>query len=188
MTVLVGITGSIGVLGIHAYLARLAAEPDVRIRAVMTTTAAAIVSPAALGALLRCPVVSDEWQREQAVPPSKHVEDVDVLLIAPATATTMSYCAAGAAPNLVSACYLAHEGPTIFAPAMAPEMLAHPATQRNLRVLAEDGAIVLETGRGLQVSSGRWVDGALCDYSVMRDAVFGAIERHSRRRVSYGID
>jgi phosphopantothenoylcysteine decarboxylase/phosphopantothenate--cysteine ligase len=182
MKVLVGITGSIGVLNIHSYLARLAAEPGVHLRAVMTATAARIVNPAALGALLRCPVVSEEWQREQAIPPSTHVEDVDVFLIAPATATTMSYCAAGAAQNLVSACYLAHEGPTVFAPSMAPEMLAHPATKRNLRILAEDGAIVLETGRGLQVSSGRWVDGALCDYSIMRDAVIGSVGLQSRRR------
>ena len=54
MKILVGLTGAIGVLGIHAYLLRLAAEPDAEVALMMTPTAARIIDPGALGAVLRC--------------------------------------------------------------------------------------------------------------------------------------
>jgi phosphopantothenoylcysteine decarboxylase/phosphopantothenate--cysteine ligase len=186
MRVLVGITGAIGVLGVHAYLVRLAVEPDVTIALMMTTTAARIVDPGALGAVLRCPVTVDPWQKNQAVPASALTEEVDVLLVAPASATTIAYCATGTAANIVSACYLSHTRRCVFAPTMAPEMLNHPAVQRNLRTLATDNVVVLPNGQGLQISSGRWTGGGLCDYATLRDAVFN-VTNSSAREVDRGV-
>ena len=171
MNLLFGISGSIAVLGIHAYLARLMTERHIRVSAVMTRTAASIVNPAALGAILRAQVVVDDWNSGQARPPCSLVEECDVMLVAPASATTIAFCAGGVAANIVSACYLAHRGRTLFAPAMAPTMLHHPAVERNLRQLAADGAEILPCSRGFQVSSGQWSDGGLCDFSQMGGAL-----------------
>ena len=175
MRVLVGISGSIGVLGIHTYLLRLAAEPGLTLGVVMTPTAARIVAPGALGAVLGCSIVTDPWQGDHALSPSVLVAAVDVFIVAPASATTLAFCATGAAANPVAACYLAHPGASIFAPVMAPEMLLHPAVQRNLHHLSQDGAIVLPTGEGLRASDGSWSrQGALCDYATLRQAVLRA--------------
>ena len=173
MKILVGITGAVGVLGIHAYLLRLAAEPGAEVALMMTATAAHIVDPGALGAVLRCDVTVEPWQQRRAVPPSALTEGIDVLLVAPASATTIAWCATGAAANLVAACYLSHAGRTVFAPSMAPKMLTHPATKRNLRVLTADGATVLPSGEGVKIATGRWTPGALCDYATLRAAVLG---------------
>ena len=181
MKILVGLTGAIGVLGIHAYLLRLAAEPDAEVALMMTPTAARIIDPGALGAVLRCEVTVEPWRERRAVPPAALTRGIDVLLVAPASATTIAYCATGSAANLIAACYLSHVGRSVFAPSMAPEMLAHPATRRNLRILAEDGATVLPTGEGVQVATGRWTPGALCDYATMRDAVLGIEVAHGIR-------
>jgi len=168
MNVLVGVTGSIGALGIHMYLLRLMAQPGVVVRAVMTPAAARFVRPETLGAVLHAPVPVGFWSGHgRWVSPPEIIEGVDLLLVAPASATTLAYCAHGNAATIVSACYLCHAGPTIFAPSMSPGMLGHPAVVRNIRQLRNDGALVLPSGRGVAVSSGAASDGALCEFDEM---------------------
>ena len=180
MNILVGICGSIGVLGIHAYLIRLAAEPGVRVRAMMTPTAARIVNRAALGAVVGSPVLSDLWQKDKAITPSLMLGDTDVLLLAPASANTIGLCAMGMASNIVSACYLAHRGSTVVAPSMAPQILCHRAVRRNIQTLMDDGVLVLPTGDGFVASTGQWSSGALCDYGQLLAAVLGAAAAHTQ--------
>ncbi len=189
MKVVIGISGSIAVLGIHALLARLVSDPGLEVSACMTRTAAGIVNPAALGAILRSPVPVDGWTEGQAMPPGAIVQDCDVLLIAPASATTLAWCASGAAANIVAASYLAHTGRAVFAPAMAPEMLRHPAVQRTLATLAIDGATVLPCARGFQVSTGAWTDGGLAAFADLRAALDPAASgsrRDARREAVHG--
>ena len=86
------------------------AGPGLEAAAGLTRPAAGVVTPAALGALLRGPVPVDGWTEGQAMPPGAIVQDCDVFLIAPASATTLAWCASGAAANIVAASYLAHTG------------------------------------------------------------------------------
>ena len=77
-------------------------------------------------------------------PGEKHVElgaTADVLVICPATADTLARMAQGRADDLVTATYLCARGPVIVAPAMHPRMWEHPATQRNVAMLAHDGRV-----------------------------------------------
>ncbi|WP_437523304.1 flavoprotein [Sorangium sp. So ce726] len=171
MKILVGLSGSIGVLGIHTYLVRLSAERGVELQVVMTPTATHFVSAEALGALLGSTVLTEAWDPGLMRPPPALVEGVDVYLIAPASANTLARCASGIADTLVTTCYLCHTGPTVFAPAMAPQMLHHPATARNIDRLREDGALVLPTARGVQASTGKILDGALCEYGQIWEAL-----------------
>ncbi|MEO5334760.1 MAG: bifunctional phosphopantothenoylcysteine decarboxylase/phosphopantothenate--cysteine ligase CoaBC [Magnetococcus sp. YQC-5] len=65
--------------------------------------------------------------------------EADLVIIAPTTADLMARMAVGQADDLLTALLLARQGPTLAAPAMNPAMWSHPATQRNLARLQEDG-------------------------------------------------
>ena len=169
MKILVGISGSIGVLGIHAYLVSLLLEKEVdEVHAIMTPTAARFVSPRALEAVLRRPVHVDPWTDAGTMfSPPDLVRGIDLYLIAPASATTLSRCAAGSAETLVTNCYLCHTGAVAFAPAMSAEMWEHPAVRRNLERLRQDGACVLPAGEGYLVSARKREKGPMCSYAEM---------------------
>jgi phosphopantothenoylcysteine decarboxylase / phosphopantothenate---cysteine ligase len=68
-----------------------------------------------------------------------HLRRADLLLIAPLTANTLAKLAHGLADNVVSEAALAHEGPTLVAPAMNSRMWEHPATQANLETIRSRG-------------------------------------------------
>jgi len=69
--------------------------------------------------------------------------ETDLVLIAPATADVLARVAAGRADDLLTALALCARGPVMVAPVMHPRMWAHPATQRNVRVIEQDGRIDL---------------------------------------------
>ena len=166
MRVLIGITGSIGVLGISSYLINLQVEEEVEeLRVIMTPTAARFVDPRTLEALVRQPVFVDPWtDGGRMVSPPELVKELDLYLIAPASATTLSRCAAGSGETVVAQCYLCHTGPVAFAPCMSPEMLRHPAVVENLERLEQRGACILPSGAAYEVSTGTFVNSGLCPY------------------------
>jgi len=169
MKILVGISGSIGVLGIPSHLVSLLAEKEVEdLRLLMTPTAARFVSPRTLEALLRRPVHVDPWSDERPmVSPPDLVRDIDLYLIAPASATTLARCANGSGETLLAHCYLSYRGPVAFAPAMSPEMWEHPAVLRNLKRLEDDGACILPAGSGYSAATGQVGKAAMCSYKQM---------------------
>jgi phosphopantothenoylcysteine decarboxylase/phosphopantothenate--cysteine ligase len=87
------------------------------------------------------------------------------ILVAPASADFMAKLLHGRADDLLSLMCLARPMdtvPLLLAPAMNKEMWAHPATQRNMAQLRQDGAIVLGVGQGDQacgeVGDGRMLE------------------------------
>jgi phosphopantothenoylcysteine synthetase/decarboxylase len=73
-----------------------------------------------------------------------HIEladQADLFLVAPASADALGNFANGLAPDPLSSCYLAlpRTTPVLIAPAMNGKMWQHPATQRNVARLLEDG-------------------------------------------------
>ena len=83
--------------------------------------------------------------------PIPHVtlgQQADLILVCPATAQTLAAYAAGLAGDLLSATLLATRAPVVVCPAMHAEMWEHPATQDNLRLLAERGVIVVPPEEG----------------------------------------
>ena len=63
--------------------------------------------------------------------------EADLVVVAPATADLMAKMAAGLADDLASTLLLASDKPVLVAPAMNPQMWAHPATRRNLARLSD---------------------------------------------------
>jgi phosphopantothenoylcysteine decarboxylase / phosphopantothenate---cysteine ligase len=190
MRILVGITGSIGVLGIHSYLVSLLSQKEVEeIRVLMTPTAARFVSPRALEALISTPVRVDSWTDSgQMISPPALVKGIDLYLIAPASATTLAKCAAGIADTLVTNCYLCHTGPVAFAPAMAPEMWDHPAVRANFERLQGFGACILPSGVGFSAALGKNIKGAICSFAVMWPRLKELVEEAKKASQGTGVE
>ena len=148
---LLGLTG-----GIAAYktaeLARLLIQENIDVQPVMTKSACRFVGPATLQALTGKTVFSDLWD-DRIANNMAHINisrDVDVILIAPASADFIAKLANGFANDLLSTLCLARKCPLFIAPAMNRQMWENPSTQRNLALLQRDGVIILGPTEGAQ--------------------------------------
>lgn len=148
---LLGVTG-----GVAAYKAaeftRLALKAGLSVRVVMTAAACRFIGPETFQALTGEPVYTDAWDERipNRMPHIALTRWADALLVAPATADFMARAAAGLADDLLATCALSRKVPLLLAPAMNVEMWQHPATQRNLRTLREDGVTILGPAAGEQ--------------------------------------
>jgi phosphopantothenoylcysteine synthetase/decarboxylase len=82
-----------------------------------------------------------------------HIEladKADLLLLAPASANLLGQLANGLAPDPLTSVYLAlpRSTPVLIAPAMNGKMWQHPATQRNVTQLKEDGCQFIDPAEG----------------------------------------
>ena len=75
-------------------------------------------------------------------------ECADLIVVAPASATTIAKAAHGIADNLLTSCLLATTKPIALAPAMNTRMWEHPATVANVRTLVERGVHVISPDAG----------------------------------------
>jgi len=143
MNILLGITGSIAAYR-AADLASQLVKAGHEVHVVMTRTATEFITPLTLQVLTRQPVLVSLEDEKQSWKPG-HIEladQADLFLVAPASADALGNFANGLAPDPLSSCYLAlpRSTPVLIAPAMNGKMWQHPATQRNVARLTEDGA------------------------------------------------
>ena len=146
--------------GIAAYKAAELVSRLVRqgasVTVVMTAAAQRLVGPATFESLSRGPVVTDLWDRAQAIQPA-HIalsEQAEVLAVAPATANFLGKLAHGLADDALSCIALAAPCPVVLAPAMNDRMYAHPAVQANVALLRKRGCRIVEPEAG-RLASGR---------------------------------
>lgn len=145
--------------GIAAYksvaLLRLLIKGGAEVQVVITPAGKEFITPVTLSALSQKPVIKDfftantgEWH--------SHVDLglwADLMIIAPATASTIAKMANGVADNMLITTYLSAKEPVMIAPAMDLDMFSHPTTKRNIETLKKDGVIVLESPSG-ELASG----------------------------------
>jgi len=149
--ILLGISG-----GIAAYktphLVRALKKKGAEVRVIMTPAAKDFVTPLTLSTLSKNPVLSSFTAADQDNPIwNDHVALglwADLFFIAPATANTISHMAHAVCNNLLLATYLSAKCPVFVAPAMDLDMYAHPAQQKNLLTLSEQGVEVLPVDEG----------------------------------------
>lgn len=149
--ILLGVSGSIAAYKAADIVSQLV-KREATVRVVMTAAATRFITPLTLQTMSRQPVATDFWEEEGGEWRPGHIDladNADLLLVAPATAQTLARFAHGLADDLLSAIYLATPAPTLLAPAMNGKMLAHPATQTNLRLLRERGHGVIEPQEGM---------------------------------------
>lgn len=144
-----GVTG-----GIAAYKAvevmRLLQRAGCEVSVAMTRHATEFVQPLTFRALTDKHVVVDDYD-PQNPDPIAHInfsQNIDVLLIVPATANIIAKFANGVADDFLSSTYLATTAPVMIAPAMNTTMWEQPATQRNVEQLRSDGVHFVEPVAG----------------------------------------
>ena len=153
--VLLGISG-----GIAAYktpiLVRELIKKGAEVRVVMTPSAKDFVTPLTLSTVSKNPVLSSFIATDQDNPLwNDHVALglwSDLLLVAPATANTISNMTHAVCNNLLLATYLSAKCPVFIAPAMDLDMYAHKAQQKNLSALKKVGNVVFPVGEGALAS------------------------------------
>lgn len=131
--------------GIAAYkvleFIRRAQDRGYDITVVMTKAAEQFVTPLSVSTLAKGKLYSNLFDRQEEMDVG-HIRlsrMADLVVVAPATADFMAKMAHGLADDLASATLLANDKPVLLAPGMNPKMWAHPATQRNIAQLNEDG-------------------------------------------------
>lgn len=116
----------------------------------MTRHATEFVQPLTFRALTDKHVIVDDYD-PQNPDPIAHInfsQEIDLLLIVPATANIIGKFANGVADDFLSSTYLACTAPVMIAPAMNTTMWEQPATQRNIAQLKADGVHFVEPVAG----------------------------------------
>ena len=182
MKVTVGVSG-----GVAAYkaaeLVRALQAKALDVHVVMTDSAARFVQPLTFAALTGHKVITGLWGTERSEPnvdsAIEHIaeaQSTDILVVAPATADLVARFAHGLADDFLTTLYLATPAPVVVAPAMNSEMWAHPATQANLRVLADRNVQIVRPGVG-DLACGMVGPGRLAEIDAIVKVVLEQLDR-----------
>ena len=164
--IVLGLTGGVACYK-SAELCRLLVKEGASVQVVMTEAAEHFITPVTMQALSGRPVYGSQWDA-RAPNNMAHINlgrEADAILIAPCSADFIARLVQGRADELLSLMCLARPqqcAALLLAPAMNREMWAHPATQRNLAQVAQDGAVVLGVGHGDQ-ACGETGDGRMLE-------------------------
>jgi phosphopantothenoylcysteine decarboxylase/phosphopantothenate--cysteine ligase len=167
--------------GIAAYktldLIRRWRERGGEITAVLTRAGGEFVTPLSVSALAGHSVHQDlfDLTREAEMGHIQLSRSADLIVVAPATADLMGKMAGGLANDLASTLLMATDAPVLIAPAMNVRMWDHPATQRNLATLRNDGIHVIGPDDGA-MACGEFGAGRMAEPLVILDAARALIE------------
>jgi phosphopantothenoylcysteine decarboxylase/phosphopantothenate--cysteine ligase len=156
--------------GIAAYktasLVRLFIKLDAEVKIIMTPASKDFITPLTLSTLSKNHVYSAFYDtKDENELWNNHVELglwADYMLVAPASANTLSKMANGTCDNLLLATYLSAKCPVYFAPAMDLDMYIHPSTKENLEKLHAFGNIVIPATSG-ELASGLVGEGRMAE-------------------------
>ncbi|MEX0359796.1 MAG: bifunctional phosphopantothenoylcysteine decarboxylase/phosphopantothenate--cysteine ligase CoaBC, partial [Allomuricauda sp.] len=163
--ILLGVTGGIAAYK-TTFLVRLLIKAGAKVKVVMTKSAGSFVSPLTLSTLSKNPVLLDFVNEEDgSLSWNNHVELglwADFMIIAPATANTLSKMSQGICDNLLLATYLSAKCPVFFAPAMDLDMYKHPSTATSLEKLTSFGNKMIPAESG-ELASGLHGEGRMAE-------------------------
>jgi phosphopantothenoylcysteine decarboxylase/phosphopantothenate--cysteine ligase len=163
--ILLGVTA-----GIAAYktasLVRLFIKSGAEVQVIMTPASKDFITPLTLSTLSKHPVYSTFYDKEEENELWNNHVDLglwaDYMLIAPATANTLSKMAHGTCDNLLLATYLSAKCPVFFAPAMDLDMYKHPSTKNSLETLQGFGNLLIPATSG-ELASGLVGEGRMAE-------------------------
>lgn len=147
--IIIGVSGGIAAYKAAALTSQLV-QQGAGVTAVMTRAARKFIGAATFAALTGRPVASRSFDPD-AFPLGAHIElaaKADLVVVAPATADILAKAAHGMADDLLTTLLLCAECPVLYAPAMNAAMWEKPAVQRNVELLARDGATIIQPGTG----------------------------------------
>ena len=163
--IVLGVSG-----GIAAYktatLVRLFIKAGAHVQVIMTPASKDFVTPLTLSTLSKNPVHSTFYNEDdENAQWNNHVELglwADLMIIAPATANTLSKMVNGNCDNLLIATYLSAKCQVYFAPAMDLDMYKHPSTVASFQTLKKFGNIIIPSETG-ELASGLSGEGRMSE-------------------------
>ncbi|MGI8822920.1 MAG: bifunctional phosphopantothenoylcysteine decarboxylase/phosphopantothenate--cysteine ligase CoaBC, partial [Acidimicrobiia bacterium] len=146
--IVLGVSGGVAAYK-AAYLARRLIDAGAEVRAVMTESATHFLGAQTLAAITRTAPVVGLFGSADVSPHTTLARWADAVVVAPATAATLSRIATGISEDALTATVIASWGkPVVLAPAMHTEMWEHPASQRTMTTLRSDGYLVVGPATG----------------------------------------
>lgn len=148
-TVGIGITGGIASYKIADLVSKLKKD-NIDVIVMMTENAARFITPLTLKTLSGNEVATDLWTHS-AEYKVKHIgiaEQLDLLVIAPATANFIAKMAVGIADDLLSTVVVANTAPVLVIPAMNDNMYKNAIVQDNIKRLKAYGCNFMEPATG----------------------------------------
>ncbi|WP_298223415.1 bifunctional phosphopantothenoylcysteine decarboxylase/phosphopantothenate--cysteine ligase CoaBC [Flavobacterium sp.] len=163
--IVLGISGGIAAYK-TAHLVRLFIKAGAEVQVIMTPASKDFITPLTLSTLSKNPVHSSFFNEDDDNAQwNNHVELglwADLMLIAPATANTLSKMANGNCDNLLIATYLSAKCPVYFAPAMDLDMYKHPSTMASFHALHQFGNVMIPAETG-ELASGLSGEGRMAE-------------------------
>ena len=163
--ILLGVTAGIAAYK-TAYLVRLFIKAGANVQVIMTPASKEFVTPLTLSTLSKNPVHSTFYEKNDDNELwNSHVDLglwADYLVIAPATANTLSKMASGTCDNLLLATYLSAKCPVYVAPAMDLDMYKHTSTKENLNKLESFSNTIIPAESG-ELASGLLGEGRMAE-------------------------
>lgn len=184
--ILLGVTGGIAAYK-TVFLVRNLIKKGANVKVIMTESAKDFVTPLTLATLSKNEVLSAFTLEEQVANGlqktnwNNHVDIAmwaDYLIIAPATANTMSKMAHGICDDFLLAVYLSAECPVYYAPAMDLDMYRHPSTEQTFEKLNRFGNIQIPATYG-ELASGLIGQGRMAE----PDAIIEFLENDISRKL-----
>ncbi len=177
--ILLGVCGSIAAYK-AAYLTRLLVGEGAEVKIIMTASSQTFITPLTLATLSKNPVLST-FEKDNSGEWNNHVELglwADIMVIAPASANTISKMANGICDNLLIATYLSARCPVMLAPAMDLDMYAHPSTTRNIELLRSYGNEIIPAEFG-ELASGLVGNGRMAEPETILTSIEEVLKKKS---------
>ena len=149
MLIALGVTGGIGAYK-AVEVARGLQKAGHDVVAIMTRSARKFVGPVTFEAITRRRVITDQFAPGVNAD-IEHIaiaSEIDLLLVAPATANLIGKFANGIADDFLTSLYLATRAPVLIAPAMNTNMFEHPSVRENMSRLMNRGVQFVDPGSG----------------------------------------
>lgn len=153
--VLLAITGSIAAYK-SAYLIREFIKKGAQVKVIVTESALQFVTKVTLSTLSKNPVYKDFIKNDETGEWNNHVDLgswADLMVIAPATANTISDLVSGKGNSFLLTTFLSCNAPVFVAPAMDLDMFKNKSTQSNIKILSERSVEIIEPTEG-ELASG----------------------------------
>jgi phosphopantothenoylcysteine decarboxylase/phosphopantothenate--cysteine ligase len=170
--ILLGVTGSIAAYK-AADLASKLTQAGALVDVILSPAATEFITPLTFQSVTGRPAFTDSalWGAQAHVLHVGLGHTADIFVIAPATANTIAKLAHGLADNLLVLAGLSFgpgtvDRPLLIAPAMDGGMLDHPATQGNLELLRQRGAIIIGPEVG-HLASGMEARGRMTEPAIL---------------------
>ncbi|EQB74559.1 MAG: flavoprotein [Ferroplasma sp. Type II] len=178
ITILWGITGSVGSVNIPNYLAQIMGKLNCQIITIMTKASQNFLSPYIVELITNGPVYRDMFLSIDGVkvPHIDLTKKADVFIVVPASANSLGKAANGVCDDLLSTSFIAYDNSIIFAPNMNEKMWNNKIVQSNVERLKSFGHIIIEPGEGIEISDGTVKGGSMPGHEKILHTIIDYLE------------